>query len=141
MADEQNSTYTMGVHHVGLSVDNLTATTDFFVNALNYRVVGERPAYPAVMVSDGVTLITLWQIEDATCGAPFDRRKNVGLHHFAVLVKDSDMLDKVHARVIEGGATIEFAPEARADGKARHMMCSIPGGPRMEFIALTPDAG
>ena len=33
------------------------------------------------------------------------------------------------------GAEVEFAPEPLNDGPVRHMMCRIPGGLRVEFIA------
>ena len=88
------------------------------------------------MISDGKTMLSLWQIADPAGGAPFDRRRNVGLHHVALLVADTDALDEVHARIVAAGAAIEFAPEMRADGKAKHLMCNIPGGPRVEFIAM-----
>jgi catechol 2,3-dioxygenase-like lactoylglutathione lyase family enzyme len=129
---------TRGVHHVGLSVSDLAAARTFFETALGYELVGERPAYPAVLLSDGRTMITLWQIENPAAGAPFDRRRNAGLHHLALLVEDVETLDTVHRRIVAAGAEIEFAPEPRADGLARHLMCAIPGGPRVEFIALTP---
>lgn len=140
MASVPTSCPTKGVHHVGLSVSNLGQAKAFFVEGLGYRQVGERPEYPAAMVSDGTTMITLWQIEDEAGGAPFDRRRNVGLHHLALLVGDEAALDEVHARATQAGAQIEFPPEPRADGAARHMMCAIPGGPRVEFIALVDAA-
>ena len=44
----------------------------------------------------------------------------------------------MHERLSEtAGVEIEFAPEPLGDGPARHMMCTIPGGIRMELIALT----
>ena len=33
------------------------------------------------------------------------------------------------------GVAVEFAPESLGGGPTRHMMCAIPGGIRMEFIA------
>lgn len=131
---------TQGVHHVGLSVSDLAEARAFFEQGLDYRLVGERPSYPAAMVTDGTTMITLWQIEDAARGAPFDRRRNVGLHHLALQVADEDLLELVHDRAVAAGATIEFPPEPRADGLAKHFMCTIPGGPRVEFVTLV-DAG
>ena len=131
---------TQGVHHVGLSVSDLTAARAFFESGLDYRLVGERPSYPAAMVTDGTTMITLWQTEDPSAGAPFDRRRNVGLHHVALQV-ELEQLDLVHRRVVEAGAVIEFAPEPRGDGLARHFMCNIPGGPRVEFVALVDASG
>ena len=33
------------------------------------------------------------------------------------------------------GVEIEFAPEALLDGALKHLMCNIPGGVRVEFVA------
>ena len=127
---------TLGVHHVGLSVSDLPKARAFFETGLGYRLVAERPAYPAAMVTDGKTMLTLWQVEDPTTCTPFDRRRNVGLHHVALLVANVEALELVHQRIIAAGAQIEFAPEPLASANAKHMMCTIPGGPRVEFIAL-----
>ena len=70
---------TRGVHHVGLTVSDLEGARAFFEGVLGFSVVAERLDYPAVFVSDGVTLITLWRVEDPEACAPFDRRRNVGL--------------------------------------------------------------
>ena len=79
---------TRGVHHVGLAVPDLDAAERFFVDALGWRVAGGVPSYPAVFVSDGAILVTLWRIADPEAAVPFDRRANVGLHHLALKVAD-----------------------------------------------------
>ncbi|WP_281413273.1 VOC family protein [Leptothoe spongobia] len=38
---------TQGAHHIGLTVPNIDATRDFFVNVLEFKQVAERPEYPA----------------------------------------------------------------------------------------------
>jgi catechol 2,3-dioxygenase-like lactoylglutathione lyase family enzyme len=135
-AQVQNHPRTIGVHHVGLSVSDLKGAADFFVEVLGFRVVGERPAYPAMFVGDGRSLITLWQVQDSPAG--FDRKRNEGLHHLALAVDSAEALDDLHAAMVARGTDIEFAPEPRSDGTARHMMLNIPGGPRLELIALAP---
>lgn len=129
---------TNGVHHVGLSVSDLQGAADFFVEVLGFRVVGERPAYPALFVGDGRTLITLWQVEQHENSGHFDRKRNEGLHHLALAVDSSETLDDLHAVMATRGTAIEFAPAPRSDGTARHMMLNIPGGPRLELIAMAP---
>src|SRR5258705_5189275 len=52
---------TCGVDHVGLSVRDLESTRRFFCDGLGWRVVGERPEYPAAFVSDGHQIVTLWR--------------------------------------------------------------------------------
>ncbi|MGF1639827.1 MAG: VOC family protein [Rhodospirillales bacterium] len=128
---------TRGLHHLGLTVVDLAATKAFFVDTLGFRQVGEVPDYPAVFLSDGTTLITLWRAAVPATAVRFDRKANVGLHHFAMRVADASALDTLHARLERtAGVEVEFAPQPLGGGPTRHMMCSIPGGIRMEFIAL-----
>ena len=126
---------TNGAHHVGLTVPDLDAATNFFCLTLGYSEVGGNPAYPSKFVSDGKTLITLWQAADPAGATPFDRKANIGLHHLALAVADVAALDIVHARVkSHPGAKIEFAPEPIHEGSAtRHFICAMPGGIRIEF--------
>lgn len=128
---------TLGAHHVGLTVPDLDGARRFFVEALAFDVVAERPDYPAVFVSDGTTLITLWRAEDPAAATPFDRRRNIGLHHLALRVADGAALDALGEDLsARDDVAIEFAPEALGTGGARHMMLAIPGGIRLELIAL-----
>ena len=62
--ETERSAVTRGVHHVGLTVSDLDGARAFFVSVLGFSVVAERLDYPAVFVSDGVTLITLWRVVD-----------------------------------------------------------------------------
>lgn len=127
---------TRGVHHLGLTVPDLAVTRSFFIDTLGFEQVGERPEYPAVFVSDGTVMITLWQAEKPASVVAFDRRNNIGLHHVALLVESQAALDALHTELAgTGGVSIEFAPENLRDGPVRHMMCAIPGGVRVEFIA------
>jgi catechol 2,3-dioxygenase-like lactoylglutathione lyase family enzyme len=130
---------TRGAHHIGLTVPELAETRSFFVELLGFSQVGEVPDYPAVFLSDGSTMITLWQAADPEKTVPFDRKNNVGLHHVALEVESGDVLDHLYHKLdTTNGVDIEFGPEPLGGGPARHMMCFIPGGIRMEFIA--PDA-
>ncbi|MGJ8536939.1 MAG: VOC family protein, partial [Parasphingopyxis sp.] len=126
---------TLGAHHVGLAVPDLDTARDFFREGLGFELVAEKADYPAAFLSDGTTLITLWQVEDPDTARPFDRRRNVGLHHLALAVADHDALAAVHERVkAYPGTAIEFAPGPMGPGaSASHMICAIPGGIRIEF--------
>lgn len=127
---------TQGLHHLGLTVPSLELTKAFFIDVLHFEQVGEVPDYPAAFLSDGSVMLTLWQAQDPDPVA-FDRRRVVGLHHFALRVADAAALEAVHKRLAEAaGVEIEFAPEPLGGGPARHMMCTVPGGIRMELIAL-----
>jgi catechol 2,3-dioxygenase-like lactoylglutathione lyase family enzyme len=127
---------TRGIHHLGLTVPDLATTRRFFTDVLEFQQVGEVPDYPAVFLSDGVIMLTLWQAVDPASATAFDRKKNIGLHHLALTVADADALDAVHERLLaEPDVQIEFAPEPLGDGPTRHMMCAIPSAIRVEFIA------
>ena len=130
-----NSAITQGAHHIGLTVPNLEQTRNFFVETLGYDQVGEVPDYPAVFLSDGNLMLTLWQATDPDNAVPFDRKNVIGLHHLALTV-DTGSLDGLYERLQNAAdVDIEFAPEPLGDMPVRHMMCNIPGGIRVEFLA------
>jgi catechol 2,3-dioxygenase-like lactoylglutathione lyase family enzyme len=127
---------TQGAHHIGLTVPSIDDTRDFFVNILEFKQVGEVPDYPAYFLSDGTLLLTLWQASDPATATAFDRKTNIGLHHFALKVDGLETLKSLHETLAKTeGVTIEFAPEPIGGGPTQHMMFYIPGGIRMELIA------
>lgn len=127
---------TEGVHHLGLTIPDLVETKKFFVETLGYEQIGDIPDYPAVFLTDGETMITLWQAENPDIAVPFDRKSVIGLHHFALKVSSRAALDEIHGKLeAVDGCDVEFPPEPLGGGETRHMMCYIPGGIRMEFIA------
>lgn len=128
-------TLTRGVHHVGITVPDLGEAERFFCEALGWDVVGNNPAYPAVFVSDGHSMVTVWRAADPSTAIAFDRRGNIGLHHLALGVADETALDTVFDRVrSHPGVAIEFPPTPIREGsKTRHFICTMPGGVRIEF--------
>ena len=111
---------TCGVDHVGLSVRDLESTRRFFYDCLGWRVgwrvVGERPEYPAVFVSDGRLIVTLWRVEAPDQAVAFDRRTNVGLHHLALAVADRAGLDALYERVAGWRRCCGIRPGALGQG-------------------------
>lgn len=131
-----NTAHTQGAHHIGLTVPDLARSQAFFLETLGFQRVGEVPDYPAVFLTDGTTMITLWQAENPATAIAFDRKKIIGLHHLALLVDGSDALRALHHKLQSvDDVDIEFPPEPLGTGGATHMMCAIPGGIRTEFIA------
>ena len=127
---------TQGAHHIGLTVPDLAKTRALFLDTLGFSQVGEVPDYPAVFLTDGTTMITLWQAENPAAAVSFDRKNVIGLHHFALKVENADVLATLHHKLsTTHGVETEFAPESLGGGATQHMMCTIPGGIRMEFIA------
>ncbi|MCW8908448.1 MAG: VOC family protein [Sedimenticola sp.] len=130
---------TRGLHHLGLTVPDVEQTASFLIQQLNFRKVGEKPDYPAIFVSDGRTMLTLWQVTTEPLH-PFDRHGTIGLHHFALQLENRAALKQLHHRLAGVEAVeIEFAPEPLSGTAIHHMMCHIPGGLRVEFVAL-PEA-
>lgn len=126
---------TQGAHHVGLTVPSLIEASGFFIDALGFEQVGELPEYPAVFLHDGTIMITLWQAEDPDSAVPFDRRKNIGLHHLALRVSDQQSLSDLARQLgVRADTEIEFEPEALGGTGLRHMMCRIPGNIRLELV-------
>lgn len=131
---DQPSELTIGVDHVGLTVRQLEATRQFFCDCLGWKVVGGNPSYPAVFVSDGQARVTLWQVQQPDTCTPFDRRRNLGLHHLALKVESLSQLESLHRRVAAWpGVVVEFAPELLGKGPKTHFMIQEPGGVRLEF--------
>ena len=124
---------TKGAHHIGLTTSKLEESARFFVEALGWSEAHRDPDYPAIFVTDGTLMITLWEVKSDT-PTNFDKNENIGLHHLALQDDNFDDLDKIYHRVVEHGAKIEFAPELLRDGPAKHMMCYEPSGIRVEFI-------
>jgi catechol 2,3-dioxygenase-like lactoylglutathione lyase family enzyme len=126
---------TKGLNHLGLAVRDLDATKAFFIELLGWKESGYDASYPRTAVSDGVVRLTLWQVDRAKNITPFNRRTNIGLHHLALEVESEAKLNELFKKVSEyPGANVEFAPEPVGQGPRKHMMCSEPGGIRIEFI-------
>ncbi len=128
---------TQGIHHLGLTVKDIRETSAFLCGQLDFKVIGEKPDYPAIFVSNGTIMLTLWQVKGSSATVSFDRHHNIGLHHFALKVVDRATLESLCEKLEEGhcGVNIEFKPEPLGQTGAFHMMCTIPGGIRVEFIA------
>lgn len=125
---------TKGVHHVGLTVSDLEASAQFFTGLLGWQEV-RRTDYPAIFVSDGVVMLTLWATQ-VLPSRDFDKDANIGLHHLALLVDSMSELDALYKKLSDAGVEFEFSPEFLREGPARHMMCNEPSGIRVEFICL-----
>ena len=123
---------TMGISHVGLAVNKLDSSLAFF-QALGFDKIGGVESYPSYFLSDGTTMLTLWQTnEDAT---PFDRRKNVGLHHLAIRVPSLEALQTAFDIVTKkvDGVDIDFEPTELKGTPLHHAMVFEPSGNRIEL--------
>jgi catechol 2,3-dioxygenase-like lactoylglutathione lyase family enzyme len=124
---------THGIDHLGLSVRDLDATTRFFTECLDWKEVGGKPDYPSKFVSDGTSVLTLWQVQNEDA-APFDRKKHVGLHHVAFKIATEQELNSLFNSVSQfPGIEIECPPEFSGSGPKVHFFVNEPGGLRLEF--------
>lgn len=127
-----NTPITSGTHHIGLTVSKLEESAAFFTGLLGWKEVRRNNEYPAIYVSDGKIMVTLWAAkEQPVC--EFDKNKNIGLHHLAFQVGSESDLNSVYQRLSSNGIRIEFSPELLGQGPAKHMMCYEPSGIRVEF--------
>ncbi|UTW55949.1 VOC family protein [Kordiimonas sp. SCSIO 12610] len=133
--NQKEEAVTLDLSHIGFAVRDLEKTASFFIDTLGWRKAGERPDYPAIFVSNGSMFVTLWRVENPETAVAFDRRKNVGLHHMAITVRDLDALNALHEKFKQtDGVVVEFAPEFLGNGPTTHMMIREPSGLRLEFI-------
>jgi catechol 2,3-dioxygenase-like lactoylglutathione lyase family enzyme len=128
-----SSAATLGVHHIGLTVSRLEESAEFFAALLGWKEVRRNVEYPAIYLSDGTIMLTLWAAKEVPA-VPFNMRQNIGLHHVAFRVESENRLHVLHGKLADAGVEIEFAPEPLGNGPARHMMCFEPSGIRVEFI-------
>jgi catechol 2,3-dioxygenase-like lactoylglutathione lyase family enzyme len=129
---------TKGVHHIGLTVSRLDESAAFFTNLLGWKEVKRDPEYPAIFVSDGTIMVTLWKTMEGGKTKPtdFNKNQNIGLHHVAFIVESENELNQIYDKLQTNNVKIEFAPELLREGSAKHMMCYEPSGIRVEFIWL-----
>lgn len=128
----QNECLTLGIDHLGLTVE-LDKTLAFFVDCLGWKQVGGKPDYPSAFVSDGTSILTLWQ---AKIGEPigFNRQTNIGLHHVAFKIATEAQLNQLFDRVKQWPeVNVEFSPEPSGAGPKIHFMIYEPSGNRIEF--------
>ena len=124
---------TKGVHHIGLTVSRLEESAAFFTDILGWKEVRRKDDYPAIFVSDGTTMVTLWKNKEEPA-ALFDKNKNIGLHHVALAVESENSLTVTYEKLVQSNVEIEFAPELLGQGPAKHMMFYEPSGIRVELI-------
>ena len=124
---------TNGIHHIGLTVSKLEESASFFTSILGWKEVNRKEEYPAIFVSDGTVMVTLWKNKEEPSGS-FDKNKNIGLHHVAFMVESENDLDSTYNNLQKSGVKIEFPPEQLGQGPGKHLICYEPSGIRIEII-------
>ena len=124
---------TKGAHHIGLTVSKLEESASFFTSLLGWKEVKRNSEYPAIFASDGSVMVTLWKNKEEP-PTPFDKNRNIGLHHVAFEVESESDLNHIYGRLMKNKVKIEFSPELLREGPAKHMICYEPSGLRVGFI-------
>ncbi|MEM7215802.1 MAG: VOC family protein [Pseudomonadota bacterium] len=124
---------TLGIDHLGLTVPDLEKTVSFFTGCLGWKEVGGKPDYPSKYVSDGYSVLTIWQAQTEK-PTGFDRKTNLGLHHLALKIGSEDQLNMTFEKIKDWpGVNIECQPEFSGNGPKVHFFINEPGGLRLEF--------
>lgn len=127
------SALTLGIDHLGLTVLNLDKTVSFFTECLGWKEVGGKPEYPSKFISDGSSVLTIWQAQTDT-PVGFDRKTNIGLHHVAFKFASEENLNEAFAKIKDWpDVNVECSPEFSGAGPKVHFFINEPGGNRMEF--------
>ncbi|MGI9352794.1 MAG: VOC family protein [Rhizobiaceae bacterium] len=127
------SALTLGIDHLGLTVPELEKTTAFFTECLGWREVGGKPDYPSKFISDGKSVLTIWQAQ-VDVPVDFDRKKNLGLHHLAFKIASEEELNTAFEKIQSWpDVNVERAPEFSGSGPKVHFFINEPGGLRLEF--------
>lgn len=127
------SALTLGIDHLGLTVPDLDKTISFFTGCLGWEVVGGMPDYPSKFISDGSSVLTIWQVKSDT-PVSFDRKTNVGLHHVAFKLASEEKLNEAFSKIKDWpDVNVECSPEFSGAGPKVHFFINEPGGNRFEF--------
>lgn len=126
---------TKGVNHVGLSVTDLQATKDFFVEILEFEVLKYAEGQHAY-VTDGTTMITLWQTAEQEANL-----KTAGLHHLALQVESVSVLRKIEERMKQKNIRLQFdgIGVRGQEGGFVALFCYEPSGIRIELASSEKD--
>jgi lactoylglutathione lyase len=126
---------TRGVNHVGLSVTDLAASKDFFVEILEFQILKYQEGQHA-FVTDGTTMITLWQTADQEANV-----KTAGLHHLAFQVESVAVLRKIEERIKQKNIRLQFdgIGVRGQEGGFIALFCYEPSGIRIELATSEKD--
>ncbi|MDF2683489.1 MAG: Glyoxalase/bleomycin resistance protein/dioxygenase [Brevibacillus sp.] len=126
---------TNGVHHVGLSVTSLEASKEFFTEVLEFELLQYEAGHHAY-VTDGVTMITLWQTADQEASV-----KVAGMHHLALSIKSVEVLRQIEERMKQRKVRLQFGGIGvkGQEGGYIALFCYEPSGIRIELTTTERD--
>jgi lactoylglutathione lyase len=115
-----NSAGSFETGHIGLNVNDLARSKDFYRQIFGFEVRNESTDEPhkyAMLAQDGKLVLTLWQ----QSGAKFSG-ETAGLHHLSFHVKSVEQVREIETRLRNNGTKLIY------DGIVRHSEEAKSGG-------------
>ncbi|MCH8010800.1 MAG: VOC family protein [Candidatus Marinimicrobia bacterium] len=104
-----NEPISKGTHHIGLTVTKLEESATFFTSLLGWKEVRRDDGYPAIFISDGKVMVSLWKNNEEP-SIPFNKNRNIGLHNVAFVVEKERDLTHIYEKLVKNEIRIEFPP-------------------------------
>ena len=120
-----------GVSHLGLSVPDLAAATDFWTKVMGFEVVAEGADF-RLTLHRGARVAVAVGTHDGTVRGGFDHRRP-GLDHAALAVSDLETLQAWERWLDACG--VPYTPITASDG-AHHLNLRAPGDIPVELVVL-----
>lgn len=132
------SIQTAGVHHLGLTVTNIERSKQFYQDLFGWKELGADPKMGYAFLTDGKTMITLWQQSQEA----YDKA-HAGLHHFALAVGSSDDLVRAEQVLRKKGVRIHYdrIVPAMEGAKESELYFYDPDGIRVELFSAQGGEG
>ena len=134
--------------HVGLNVNDLERSKEFYQDVFGFEIRGESTAADkkyAMLSKDGKLVLTLWQQSSAEFS-----RQTAGLHHLSFQAKSVEQIKEVETNLRKRGAKLIYDGIVlhSEGGKSGGIFFEDPDGIRLEiFVAdglgeySAPEAG
>jgi glyoxylase I family protein len=120
-----------GLSHLSLSVSDLAAVTDFWVDVFGFESLNDDPRFRLLLHRETRMAVIVTDHGGAVTG-PFDER-NPGLDHVALAVGDTDSLVRWQADLEERGIINSGIVESEA---GHHLNLRGPGNLPIELFVL-----
>ena len=136
-----NTSPTFSIDHIDLTTNDLEKTRKFykelFVDFLKWEIMYDAPDYfmvgklPGIRIGFGPSNL---EFQDEN----FSRYK-IGLHHFAILVENREIVDQIYQTLLQMKATILDAPKEYPQYHQNYyaVFYQDPNGFKMEFVSYS----